>query len=109
MKQARKSRKSKGLKPHHIPQRTCIACRQVKAKRDMVRLVRTQSGTVEIDQRGKMSGRGAYLCRSRECWEAGLNGNRMDYALKTRIAPQNRAQLAEYAETLLENSSQGEG
>jgi len=94
------TKSKQGGKPRHIPQRTCIACRQVKAKRELVRVVHTQDGTVEIDPQGKMSGRGAYLCKRGECWEAGLKGNRLEYALRAKIAPQNRARLAEYAELL---------
>ena len=72
----------------------------MKAKRELVRIVHTQDATVEIDPTGKMSGRGAYLCKSRECLEAGLKGNRLEYALRAKIAPQDRARLAEYAEML---------
>ena len=57
----------------HVPLRTCVGCRQVRSKREMVRIVRTPTGEIEIDERGKKSGRGAYLCRRRECWRKGLN------------------------------------
>ena len=50
-----------------------MACRKVRAKRELVRLVRIADGSVEVDTSGKKTGRGAYLCQARECWEAGLN------------------------------------
>ncbi|NLT43498.1 MAG: YlxR family protein [Anaerolineae bacterium] len=50
------------------PQRTCVVCREVAAKRTLMRLVRTPEGTVVLDPRGKASGRGAYLCGSEECF-----------------------------------------
>ena len=84
----------------HIPQRTCVACRQVKAKRELIRLVRTADGSIEVDTVGKMAGRGAYLCRSRDCWEAGLGGRRLEHSLKTTITQDNREQLIKFEETL---------
>jgi len=84
----------------HIPQRTCVACRQVKAKRELMRLVRDIDGRVEVDTSGKKVGRGAYLCRSQECWRLGLKGNRLEHALRSTLSPDNREQLMRYAENL---------
>jgi len=67
----------------------------------MVRIVRTPQGTLEIDNRGKKAGRGAYLCRTRDCWEAGLTKKRLEHALKTEISSEQRAELLEYSKTLL--------
>jgi len=67
------------------PQRTCVACRQIKTKREMVRLVRTKAGEVEIDLSGKKEGRGAYLCRDWACWEKALKGNQLGHALNIKI------------------------
>ncbi len=50
-----------------IPLRTCIACREEKPKREMLRIVRSSDGTVSLDFSGKMAGRGAYICTSKEC------------------------------------------
>jgi hypothetical protein len=62
---------TKPAKPvKHIPQRTCIGCRSVLAKRTLIRLVRTPEG-VMVDPSGKMNGRGAYLHNQRSCWERG--------------------------------------
>ena len=75
------------------PQRTCVACRQVKDKREMTRIVRMPDGKVSIDQSGKLAGRGAYICASPDCWQACLAGNRLGYVLKTSIAPAERERL----------------
>ena len=85
----------------HIPQRTCVACRKVKAKRELIRIVRTSDGNVEVDIIGKKAGRGAYLCRAPECWEVGLKGGRLEYALRTRLTQDNREQLTRYGKDLL--------
>jgi predicted RNA-binding protein YlxR (DUF448 family) len=81
------------------PQRTCVACRRVQGKRDMVRVVRTPVG-VRVDPTSKMAGRGAYLCRCRECWETALTQRRLEVALKTGLSEEERQSLAQYAETL---------
>lgn len=90
----------KNIRPRHIPQRTCIGCRETRPKRELIRIVRTTTGAVEIDPTGKKSGRGVYLCKANACWEAGLKRERLDHALKTKIAPQNRRELVHYAEML---------
>ena len=50
-----------------IPQRQCMGCRERKAKRELIRVVRTTEGTVSLDFGGKMNGRGAYVCPDMEC------------------------------------------
>lgn len=80
----------------HIPQRTCVACRQVKAKRELVRLVRISDGSVEVDPSGKKAGRGAYLCQGQECWEVGLKRGRLEHTLRTTLTQENREQLIRY-------------
>ena len=67
----------------HVPQRTCISCRTVRSKREFVRIVRVTADHLEADETGKNSGRGAYLCRQRECWDETLNQpQRLQQALK---------------------------
>lgn len=89
------------------PQRTCAACREVKNKREMVRLVRTSTGRVEIDVKGKMEGRGTYLCRDIACWEKALKSQQLQHALKIKITPENLKRLGEAGEKLLEESTIG--
>lgn len=90
----------KNTRLKHIPQRTCIGCHETKPKRELVRIVRTQNGAVEIDPTGKRSGRGAYLCKAKTCWKEGLKRERLERALRTEIAAENRKDLADYGETL---------
>lgn len=84
----------------HIPQRTCVACRQVKPKRELTRLVCVSDGVIEVDTSGRKPGRGAYLCRNIECWKAGLMSNRLDYTLRTTITRENRERLMNYSKDL---------
>jgi uncharacterized protein len=94
--------KGKGPRPKHVPMRTCIACRQERGKRELVRVVRTPAGNVQVDPTGKLAGRGAYLCKARPCWEQALQGQRLGAALKTTINPDDMAALRAYAATLPE-------
>lgn len=93
------------LRAKHLPQRTCLACHQVKTKQELVRLVRLADGSVEVDPGGKKSGRGAYLCGLPECWETGLKDNRLERVLQTVITPANREQLVSYGKGILRGVS----
>lgn len=84
----------------HIPQRTCVVCRTVRSKRDLVRVVRSPEGIVTIDESGKQSGRGAYVCRQQRCWEKALVGRHLERALKSSLTVETKAQLRHYAITL---------
>jgi uncharacterized protein len=86
----------------HVPMRTCIVCRQTRGKRDLVRVVRTATATVQVDPTGKLAGRGAYLCRARTCWNQALQGHRLNAALKTTVSSEDLATLAAFASTLPE-------
>ena len=96
------TQKGRGIKPKHVPQRTCIACRKVAGKRSLLRLVRGEQG-VEVDASGKLPGRGAYLHPYQSCWQAVLRGGRLEQALRTRISEENRQALLTYMATLPES------
>lgn len=84
----------------HVPMRTCIACRQVRAKRDLVRVVHTQANRVQVDPSGKLAGRGAYVCRARECWDQMLKGHRLNSALRATVSSEDMGMLAKFAASL---------
>jgi predicted RNA-binding protein YlxR (DUF448 family) len=97
------SAKTKPGRPlRRAPVRTCVACQEAKTKRELIRVVHTPAGIVEVDPTGKKAGRGAYMCPKKSCWQLGLKKNALERALKTSISPQNRAVLEEYAATLQE-------
>ena len=83
----------------HVPQRTCVGCGQVQGKREMVRVVRTPQGQVQVDPTGKRNGRGAYVHQTRSCWEAALGG-RLTHALKASLAEPDRQALEAFAASL---------
>ena len=87
-------------RPRHVPQRTCVACRRTSAKRELVRIVRTPEGSVEVDPTGKRSGRGAYLCPTPDCWRLAVQKGRLDRALKTSVSARDKEALLQYAQSL---------
>jgi predicted RNA-binding protein YlxR (DUF448 family) len=88
------------MRRKHVPQRTCIVCRQARAKRELIRLVRTPEGALVVDETGRQNGRGAYLCRERTCWEAALRGNQIAKALKIEVGDRERQLLRDYMDAL---------
>jgi predicted RNA-binding protein YlxR (DUF448 family) len=84
----------------HVPQRTCVVCRAVRPRRDLVRVVRTPDRAVVLDETGKCSGRGAYLCRQRSCLEMALAQRQLERALEVPLTAETESELREYAEGL---------
>jgi hypothetical protein len=82
----------------HIPQRTCIGCRTVLAKKELVRIVRTSAG-IQLDPTGKVAGRGAYVHNTRSCWEKALKGP-INHALRIEMTAEDRQRLHEYVNSL---------
>jgi len=85
-------------KSKHVPQRTCVGCREVMPKRNLIRLVRTEQGVL-VDPTGKLAGRGAYLHDTKSCWVKGLKGP-LANALRTALSEQDMVALTAYMETL---------
>ena len=76
-----------------IPQRQCMGCRERKAKREMIRVVRGTDGTVNLDFGGKMNGRGAYVCPDPECLKKALRSKALDRSLEVTIPEEVIARL----------------
>ena len=71
-----------------IPQRQCMGCRERKAKRDMIRVVRGTDGEVSLDFGGKKNGRGAYICPDMECLKNAIRSKALDRSLEVTIPEQ---------------------
>jgi hypothetical protein len=76
-----------------IPVRTCIGCQCKKPKKEMIRIIRTPEGKIEIDKTGKKSGRGAYLCGNVKCLDIALRKNSLNKSLKQDIPLQTLNEL----------------
>ena len=79
--------------PKKIPLRQCLGCREMKPKRELVRVVRSPEGTVSLDLRGKAPGRGAYVCPDPGCLKKAIRAKALERALDTRIPEEIYAQL----------------
>jgi hypothetical protein len=101
---SKKVAKKSGVRIRHIPQRTCVGCREILPKRTLTRLVRTPEGVV-IDPTGKLAGRGAYLHNRRSCWESGLKGA-LARALKCQLADQDIERLREFMLNIREDEGE---
>jgi predicted RNA-binding protein YlxR (DUF448 family) len=81
--------------------RSCVACRETKPKRELVRVVRVSDDRVEVDRTGKKNGRGAYFCPAVECWELGQKRKTLNHALSMTLSPDNWEELFAYARSTL--------
>ena len=68
-----------------IPQRQCMGCRERKAKRELIRVVRSPEGEVSLDFGGKKTGRGAYICPNPECLKKAIRSKALDRSLEVTI------------------------
>ena len=76
-------------RPDHVPLRTCAACRQVRSKRSLTRLVRRADGSVIIDPTGKLAGRGTYICDQPDCREPQAMATAVSRALGVSVTPES--------------------
>ena len=95
--------KKKTVRRKHVPQRTCVGCREVLPKRSLIRIVRSPDG-VQVDLTGKLAGRGAYLHDRRSCWERAMKGS-LAHALKMELTDKDREDLLAFMMTLSEEAS----
>lgn len=68
-----------------IPQRTCMGCNEKKDKKDLIRVVKSSDGEINIDKSGKMPGRGAYICDNIECLEKAVKTKRIERVFESKI------------------------
>lgn len=76
-----------------IPQRQCMGCRERKAKKELIRVVRTPEGGVQVDFSGKVNGRGAYLCPNPECLRKAQRIKSLERSLEIAIPEEVYARL----------------
>jgi predicted RNA-binding protein YlxR (DUF448 family) len=89
----------------HIPQRTCVVCRETSAKRTLTRIVRTADAGVQVDPTGKRNGRGAYLCNQVSCWQRAVQSDVLDRALRTTLTAEDKQRLNEAMQMMTETQA----
>jgi predicted RNA-binding protein YlxR (DUF448 family) len=75
------------MKTRKIPMRMCLGCQEMRPKKELLRIVKTPEGVVEIDLTGKKNGRGAYLCMRRDCLQNALKRHQLQKTFGSDIQP----------------------
>ncbi len=88
-------------KPRKIPMRMCVGCREMKPKKELLRVVRSPEGEVSLDSTGKKPGRGAYCCYNADCLRRALKQGQLDRQLEVKLGAEVNAQLTQTMEQLL--------
>lgn len=73
------------MKQKKIPLRMCLGCKEMKPKKELIRVVRNNEGEINIDLIGKKPGRGAYICKNADCLEKAIKAKRLEKAFETSI------------------------
>ena len=74
------------MKTKKIPMRMCLGCGEMKPKRELIRLVKSKEGDISLDLTGKRSGRGAYICKSVECFEKARKARKFERSFSCMIS-----------------------
>lgn len=76
-----------------VPMRMCVACREMKPKKELIRVVRTPEGEIVADETGRKNGRGAYLCRAEACFNKAVKTRALERALEQPLSEAAAAYL----------------
>lgn len=83
------------MKPRKVPMRMCVGCREMKPKKELIRIVRNEQGFALIDKTSKEPGRGAYICPNAICLEKAVKTRALERALEIKIDETVFTQLKE--------------
>lgn len=83
------------MRKKKVPIRLCLGCQEPKPKKDLIRIVRNREGDISLDKTGKKSGRGAYICPNRTCFNIARKTRRLEKSLGAKIDEQIYALLEE--------------
>lgn len=78
-----------------VPMRQCTGCREMRSKRDMIRVIKTAENEICIDATGRKNGRGAYICPNMDCLKQTMKNRGLERSLKTAIPETVYQQLEE--------------
>ena len=97
------------MKPKKIPMRMCTGCREMKEKRELIRVVRGPDGDVSLDPTGKKSERGAYVCRRTECLKRAIKQKQLERQLQVTLTEEVSEALNAELERLSREDAQTDG
>ncbi len=81
------------MKEKKVPMRMCVGCREMKPKRELMRVVRSPEGSVAIDPTGRKPGRGAYVCFSAECLKKAIRQKQLERAFECPLGEETSQSL----------------
>lgn len=85
-----------------VPERTCVVCRTIIEKKNLLRIVKTPEGEILLDSKGRLNGRGAYICKDELCFERLKKMKALDRSFKISVSAETYASLIEEAKRLIE-------
>lgn len=94
------------MKPKKTPTRMCVGCREMKPKRELIRVVRAPDGTVSLDPVGKKPGRGAYVCPDAGCLQRAIKQRQLERVLEVQLTEEVAHQLQESVNALSPDGGQ---
>ncbi len=95
--------------PKKISLRTCVGCKAVKSKKELLRVVRTPSDEIKVDTTGKLNGRGVYICYNKECLAKAIKEGRLGYSLKSKLTLEKIKELELEAVKILSSGKMENG
>ncbi|MBE5776978.1 MAG: YlxR family protein [Clostridiales bacterium] len=88
------------MKEKKIPMRMCVGCREMKPKKELLRVVKSPENVVSLDVTGRKPGRGAYVCKNAECLEKAIRQRQLERAFECAISEETRDALKSELEAL---------
>ena len=82
------------LKQRRVPMRMCVGCREMKPKKELLRVVKSPEGVIAFDRVGKAPGRGAYVCKSAECLSKAVKTHALERQLECSVSEEVFSQLS---------------
>lgn len=92
-----------------IPERKCTGCNEKRPKKELIRIVRTPNGEIQLDDKGKISGRGVYICPDKKCFDKAKKAKRFERSLEVEIPEAVYAELETKLSVIAEQSGDSEG
>ena len=83
-----------------LPLRQCVGCNEMKNKKELIRVIKTPEGEIVVDATGKQNGRGAYICKSIDCFKKAENNKGLERSLKVQIPKEIYEKLTKELENL---------
>ena len=94
------------MKEKKVPMRMCVGCREMKPKKELLRVVRSPEGSLSVDATGRKPGRGAYVCRSAECMKKAIRQKQLERAFECALQDEVKEALMRELQALEENGGE---